>query len=110
MTAKPIDVVILTEDRYVHPDLDDWYQAQIAHEEALVGDALADSLHQQAMMHRVEVTGEVALDDPATGDTLFTTVLQLKLHRANRMMYATGRSEAIGSRVEIAFPYWLHGH
>ncbi len=40
MTAKPIDVVILTEDRYVHPDLDDWYQAQIAHEEALVGDAL----------------------------------------------------------------------
>lgn len=40
MNAKPIDVVILTEDRYVHPDLDDWYQAQIAHEEALVGDAL----------------------------------------------------------------------
>ena len=40
MNAKPIDVVILTEDRYVHPDLDDWYQAQIAREEALVGDAL----------------------------------------------------------------------
>jgi glutathione synthase/RimK-type ligase-like ATP-grasp enzyme len=40
MNAKPIDVVILTEDRYVCPDPDDWYQAQIAHEEALVGDAL----------------------------------------------------------------------
>ena len=38
MTAKPIDVVILTEDRYLHPVLGDWYQAQIAHEEALVGE------------------------------------------------------------------------
>lgn len=40
MHAKPIDVVILTEDRYVHPDLDDWYQAQIAREEGLVAAAL----------------------------------------------------------------------
>lgn len=41
MHAKPIDVVILTEDRYVRPDRDDWYQAQIAHEEGLVASALA---------------------------------------------------------------------
>ena len=40
MTAKPIDVVILTEDRYVHPDPDDWYQAQIAREDGLVAEAL----------------------------------------------------------------------
>ncbi|WP_341649558.1 hypothetical protein [Thauera humireducens] len=32
--------MILTEDRYVHPDLDDWYQAQIAREEGLVAAAL----------------------------------------------------------------------
>ena len=42
MNANPIDVVILTEDRYVQPDRDDWYQAQIAHEEELVACALAD--------------------------------------------------------------------
>lgn len=40
MTAKPFDVVILTEDRYARPDLDDWYQAQIAREDGLVADAL----------------------------------------------------------------------
>src|SRR5690606_6889432 len=79
-------------------------------EEALVGDALADSLHQKTMMNSIEVAGKVALDYPASGDTLFTTILQLKLHRANRMVYATGRSEAIGSRVEIALPYRLHRH
>lgn len=42
MHAKPIDVVILTEDRYAQPDLADWYQAQIFREEALVADALVE--------------------------------------------------------------------
>lgn len=40
MTAKPIDVLILTEDRYVELDDKDWYQAQIAREEDLVASAL----------------------------------------------------------------------
>ncbi len=40
MTAKPIDVLILTEDRYVQLDPEDWYQAQIAREEDLVAAAL----------------------------------------------------------------------
>ncbi|HRP24623.1 hypothetical protein [Thauera sp.] len=42
MTAKPIDVLILTEDRYVQLDPKDWYQAQIAREEDLVATALGD--------------------------------------------------------------------
>lgn len=41
MTAKPIDVVILTEDRYLRPDARDWYQRQIQLEDGLVADALA---------------------------------------------------------------------
>lgn len=41
MNAKPFDVVVLTEDRYVQLDRDDWYQAQIAREEDLVVEALA---------------------------------------------------------------------
>lgn len=41
MHAPSIDVAILTEDRYVTPDRNDWYQAQIAREEDLVADALA---------------------------------------------------------------------
>ena len=40
MTAKPIDVLILTDDRYAQLDPQDWYQAQIAREEALVASAL----------------------------------------------------------------------
>lgn len=42
MTAKPIDVLILTEDRYVQLDPNDWYQAQIAREEDLVASALGE--------------------------------------------------------------------
>lgn len=42
MNANPIDVLILTEDRYVEPDCNDWYQAQIAREEHLVAAALAE--------------------------------------------------------------------
>ncbi len=41
MLEQPVDIVILTEDRYLDPNLDDWYQAQIAHEEGLVVAALA---------------------------------------------------------------------
>ena len=41
MPAQPTDIVILTEDRYLHPNLNDWYQAQIAQEEGLVVAALA---------------------------------------------------------------------
>ncbi|WP_435751578.1 ATP-grasp domain-containing protein [Thauera sp. AutoDN2] len=41
MHVPSIDVAILTEDRYVTPDRNDWYQAQIAREEDLVADALA---------------------------------------------------------------------
>jgi site-specific DNA recombinase len=63
--------------------------------EALIGDPLADSLQKQTMMNGVEVAGEVALYDPTSGDTVFTTVLQLKLHRADRVVYATGRPEAV---------------
>jgi len=41
-TAQPTDIVILTEDRYLNPDLNDWYQAQIAQEDGLVTAALAN--------------------------------------------------------------------
>ena len=41
MLEQPVDIVILTEDRYLHPNLNDWYQAQIAQEEGLVVAALA---------------------------------------------------------------------
>lgn len=40
MTATPIDVAILTEERYRNPDAADWYQAQIAREEGLLVEAL----------------------------------------------------------------------
>src|SRR6185312_13762845 len=60
--------------------------------------------------NRVEVAGEVALDNPASGSTALIAVLQLKLHRANRVVYATGRSEAVRSRMEITLPDRLHRH
>ena len=41
MLEQPVDIVILTEDRYLHPDLNNWYQAQIAQEVGLVVAALA---------------------------------------------------------------------
>ena len=43
--------------------------------ETLIGNPLTDSLYQQAMMNSVEVAGEVALDDPASGSTAFISVL-----------------------------------
>ncbi len=42
MTAKPTDVLILTEDRYVQLDPRDWYQAQVAREEDLLASALGE--------------------------------------------------------------------
>jgi glutathione synthase/RimK-type ligase-like ATP-grasp enzyme len=39
-TSWRYDVVILTEDRYEHPDPQDWYQAQILREELLLQEAL----------------------------------------------------------------------
>ena len=39
ITSKP-DIVILTEDRYAVIDDTDWYQGQIAREEALLEAAL----------------------------------------------------------------------
>src|SRR6185312_10612665 len=62
------------------------------------------------MMNRVEVAGKVALDNPASGSTALIAVLQLKLHRANCVVYATGRSEAVRSRMEITLPDRLHRH
>ncbi len=40
MPEKPTEIVILTEDRYLDLDLNDWYQAQIAQEEGLLVAAL----------------------------------------------------------------------
>lgn len=43
MTARSTDVLILTEDRDVQLDTEDWYQAQIAREEALLASALGEA-------------------------------------------------------------------
>lgn len=42
MSTHSWDVVILTEDRYLDPDLHDWYQAQIRNEDGLVSRALTE--------------------------------------------------------------------
>ncbi|WP_263461183.1 ATP-grasp domain-containing protein [Thauera sp. Sel9] len=69
MTAKPIDVVILTEDRYVHPDPDDWYQAQIAREDGLV----AEALQAQGLSVARRSWTDPAMDWRVCGSLLFRT-------------------------------------
>src|ERR1017187_667558 len=79
-------------------------------EETLIGNPLTDSLHQQAMMNRIEVAGKVAFNNPAPRSTLFITPQQLKFHHTNCMVHATRRPKAIRSREEITLPYRFHRH
>lgn len=79
-------------------------------QQALIGDTFSDSLQEKTVMNGVKVAGEIAFDHPAARRALFTAVLQLKLHRTNRVVHAAGRSESIGCRIEITLPYRLHHH
>ena len=61
-------------------------------------------------MDGVKVAGQIPFYDPATDHTLLVTILQLKLHRSDRMVDAAFGSEAVGKPMKIALPDRLHRH
>ncbi len=69
---------------------------------------LSDTFHEQTMMDRVKVAGEVTLDNPATNGVV--TVLQLKFHRTNCVMHATLWPKSIRKAMKIALPNRFHHH
>jgi len=76
--------------------------------ETVVTNALAHTLHQQLMMDRIEIAGQIAFYHPATDR--MGAILQLKFHGPNRVMHATLRPETIGETMKIALPNRLHCH
>jgi hypothetical protein len=80
-------------------------------QKALICNALANSSHQEPMMNRVKIAGQIAFYYPATDHPILTvTILQLELHRSDRMVNAAFGSEAVGKPMKIAFPNRLHRH
>lgn len=67
------------------------------------------TLQKQPVMDGVEVARQITFDDPAAPRRI-RSILKLQLHGANSMMHASLGPEAIGQTMEIALPYWLHGH
>ena len=77
-------------------------------QETRIPDPLPYTAHQQFVMHRVKVAGEITFDHPAPRRSV--TVLKLNLHGADGVMHAALWPETIGEAMKIAFPDRLHGH
>lgn len=60
-------------------------------------------------MDGLKVTGQVALDQPATCRSVLITVLQLQFDRSYRMVHTPGGPEPIGRSMEVTLPDRLHG-
>jgi len=60
------------------------------------------------MMDRIEIAGEVALYNPASGGR--HTVLELQCDCADCVMHTTFGTEPIGETVKIALPKGFHSH
>jgi site-specific DNA recombinase len=77
-------------------------------QETYIPDPFPHTAHQQFVMHRVKVAGQITFDHPTT--RRIGTVLKLKLHGTDGVMHTALRPKAIGEAMKVAFPDRLHGH
>ena len=69
---------------------------------------LPHASHQQFVVHRVEVAGQITFDHPAP--PRIGAVLQLQFHRADGVMHTALRPETIRETMKVALPNRLHDH
>ncbi len=78
-------------------------------EKSAVRNPAFNRLHEEPMMHRVEVTREVAFDDPASRGAL-DGVRDRQFDGADSVMHAASRAKPVGHPSEVTFPDGIHGH
>lgn len=102
--------VLIEKMALAHNDLIDVGIADPDHpEKSAVRHPAFHGLHAEPMMHRIEVTREVAFNDPASRGAL-DGIRERQFDGADRVMQTAARTKPVGHPAKVTLPDGVHGH